>query len=133
MNNLFLIRYQLFKFGEFYGERLALWSWGCRTDLWQVCRNVTAGKDTVQRVVVLSTNGLIFVIVATGARNRKSHQSASYKIDTVIDNVIDIAQKCSSNGKKSKGREIRLFNFRFDGVSGNLKRDKPVVRQVFSK
>ena len=50
----------------------------------------TAGEHPIQRVIIGSRNGIIFMIMTTGTGDRQPQESARHRIDLVVNNVVDI-------------------------------------------
>ena len=63
-------------------------------------------KDSVERVVVPRRNGIVFVIVATGACHRQSHRAARHHVDAIINDVMRDTEKTPSASDETHRREI---------------------------
>ena len=59
---------------------------------------MTAGEDSVERVIVLRRNRIKLVIVTAGASDGQPHRASRHHVDAIIDNVGLIVQKAPAQG-----------------------------------
>ena len=90
---------------------------------------VVAPEHAVEGVVVGRRNGVVFVIVATGAGDGEAQCAAGDDVDAVVDDVVGDAEEAPAAGDESQGGEV-------GGIGGNqligrqLQHQKSVVGQV---
>ena len=88
-----------------------------------------AREHAVEGVVVVGGNGVVLVVVATGAGDGQAHRGAGDRIDAVVDDVVRDAEEASAQGQKAHrrlGAEILWSRL----IRGELQQEKTVVRQI---
>ena len=63
-----------------------------------------AGKHSVKRIVIARRDRIELVIVAAGASNRQTHQTAGRHVNAVVDDVVDVVHEAAAQGEKTHGR-----------------------------
>ena len=53
-------------------------------------------EDAGEGVIVLCADRVVFVIMASGALDRQSHQAAKSRVDAIIDDVVLYGEKSAS-------------------------------------
>ena len=90
---------------------------------------VVAPEHAVEGVVVGRRNGVVFVIVATGAGDGEAQGAAGDDVDAVVDDVVGDAEEAAAAGDEPQGGEVGGIG-RNQLVSGELKQEESVVGQV---
>jgi len=66
------------------------------------------GEHAVKRVIVLGGDRVEFMIVAAGAGNGEAEERLGGDVDTVVDDVVDVAVELVAEGEKPEGGEGAL-------------------------
>src|SRR6266850_2485725 len=91
---------------------------------------MTAGKNSMQRVIILRRDRIKFVIVASSAGNGQTERSASDHVDAIIDNVVLVIEKTPPQRQETQcGKRMPVFSCTHL-VGRNLLDQKLIVRFV---
>ena len=118
------------EFFELCGKRHSCWPRRRIADDGQFLRNRGTREDAVQGVVVGRAHGLIFMVVATAAGDGEPHQAAGHQIDSVVDDVVRVAQERAAHREEAERRQIAPRHRRLDPVGCELQGDELVVGQI---
>ena len=78
------------------------------SDQWQVTWLVTARKDSIERIVVLGRNCVVFVIVTAGAGDGQAEKTARDHVDFVIDIIMRVVESASYGQKAEADGGVAL-------------------------
>ena len=63
-------------------------------------------EDTVEGIVILCRNGIVFVIVAARAGHGECHRAARHHVDAIVDDVVRHPDEAPAAGDESHRCEV---------------------------
>ena len=94
------------------------------------CGLPRACKDTVQPIVIVGANRIVFMIVTTSTTYRKSQQPPTDDVDAIVDNLVRKVVKARAHRQESERRERTFVIARFKLSGGQLLEHKLVEREI---
>src|SRR5206468_8778799 len=96
----------------------------------QVVRAFRARDHTIEAIVVLLRDRVVFVVVAARARDRQTQKPARGRVNLIVDLVVQVVVEEPPQGQKTQRGQSPNRQFWFDQIRRQLILHELIERQV---